>query len=543
MVGVGGAVAVLVGWRVAVSGVQGYGSDGAQYIEHVERLKVLAMLRGGGSLDPLRLLVEADGSFPPLLHLGTVAAGALVGHGIGAATALSIGWLLLLGGAVGAACRTLGGRGDVALAAVLLMPAMHGAAARYYYDLPMTAVLWVAVALALGAAGRPGRAGLVGVAAAGASLLKWAAIPFGAPMVLGAMLGRSASWRQRAVGLGVASAVSGGLLLGFLGAAGPDTSFSTHAQATWGDGPPSWVEPGGPGPVDLVLGRLGERVIDAGWQGLAFYPLRLVTSVLSPGGVLALLALLWAGRRGLRPLLPLATVTVLGHAFVLLVVVPVWDDRFLLPAAPLLAVAAGLAFPWVRGPRWGPVLLAIGGLIALDFHVGVEGPHNRPTVLLQDEGEHLPRTFARGLFAAASEERRGWSRRDEDRPERAAFRDALWAGILRCGARVPAVLSERPLVDPDGDHAWLQLRALEEELLRAGPRVEPEALCVPEARIGDAQREGRLDLLVTGRGSGLALPDCVEPALWQPAGGVDDPEGGPGAVLWRPRGEPPCPEG
>ena len=100
--GVGASVAALVGWRISASGVQQYGSDGAQYIEHFDRLRVLAMLRDGGSLNPLRVLVDADGSYPPLLHLVTVAAGAVVGHGTGAAAALSIGWLLLLGGAVAA---------------------------------------------------------------------------------------------------------------------------------------------------------------------------------------------------------------------------------------------------------------------------------------------------------------------------------------------------------------------------------------------------------------------------------------------------------
>jgi hypothetical protein len=537
---IGAAVSALLLWRIASSGVQPYGADGAQYIEQFERLRVLAVARSRGIGHPLRLMFDADGSFPPLLHLLTVGAGALIGHGTSAAAACSIGWLLLLAGAAAACARTLGGRGDAAFLATLLLPGLHGAAVRYYYDLPMTALLWAAVAAIVLGRGRIGAAAGAGLALAAASLVKWAALPLGVPLLLGAIGGSARSKRDRAVEAALVAVVAGALCGLFLLGSGSENSFGTHARATWSEGPPRG---GGGGLVALVLGRFGERLTDAGWRGLVFYPVRLVTSVLSPLGAVALGALLVAGRRGLRPLLLPGALAVSATAIVLLFVVPVWDERFLLPLAPGVAVAAGLAFERVRGAAWGPALVAVGVAVALDFHVGPAGPHNAEVLVLDGAGEHLPRTHARGIFAAGSEERRGWSRRDEDRPLRRSFREALWSSIERCGAGRPAVLAERPLIDEEGDHTWLQVRALEAELLDGRARVEPEAICIPDPPPGDAERAARTDLLITSRAEGLALPPCASPPAWEVVGAVDDPDGGAGALLWRRPGRGACPGG
>jgi hypothetical protein len=537
--GIGGVIAGLVARRIAVSGVQSYGSDGAQYIEHFERMRALAMVRGSGAWNPVQILVEADGTFPPLLHLITLGVGAVVGHGVDAAAAQSLGWLLLLGLATASACRSLGGRADVAFVAVLLFPAFHGAAVRYYYDLPMTAALWVCVALFVAGGWR--RAAIAGVVAAGAALMKWAAVLFGAPLILGAVVAQGGCRRERAAGLVIATAVAGALCGAFLIGSGPDNSFALQAQVTFGDTPPAMAVTDEEVSA-LVAGRLGERLGDAGWRGLVFYPLRLVTSLLSPLGFGVLLALLIAGRRALRPVLPLALVVAVGHGLLLLLVVPVWDDRFLVPGLPALAVAAGLAMTQVDVKRWTAGCVAVGLLVAAEFHLAGEGPWSAEVSVLDGAGEHLPRTSARGLFAAGSEERRGWSPVSDDRPVRRAFRDAIWAGIERCGSEAPAVLSERPLIDSDGDQVWFQVRALEAEVLRGGGRVQPETLCTPDAPAPPSLSDGRLDLLITSRSSGLALPGCVEPSRWEAAAAVDDPDGGAGAILWRRRGEPPCPD-
>lgn len=538
---IGGAVALLCLWRLAAGGLAHYGSDGAQYIEHFERLKVLGLARDGW-LNPLSLLVNADGAYPPLLHLITVAAGLLVGHSATAAAALSVGWLVLLAASVAATARRLGGRGDVAFAAMLLVPAAHGAAVRYYYDLPMTALLWLLVAVALRAPGSRRSAVLMGVAAAAAALVKWAAVPFGVPLVLGALAAAPGDRASKARALAWAAGVAGGLCLAFLLASGVENSFSSMSHVTFGHRPPSWLEPGGgEHPLWLVGSRFGERLSEAGWQGLAFYPVRLVTAVLSPLGALGVLALLVAARGGLRGIGVLAAFTGVGHGLVLLFVLPVWDERFLLAGAPLVPLAVSVAWGRVDGRRWGPALAALGLLLAVDFHAGSEAPWSQPWILLDDGGETLPATTARGIAAASSEELRGWSRADDDRPTRGPFRDALWAAALRCGSRFPAVLSEAEVVDPWGDHVWLQHRALEERLLHGGPVVEPEAICIRDTPLGSAYSHARLDLLITGRAQGLALPPCADPSHWEAAGGVEDPEGGEGAIFWRPRGQPACP--
>ena len=61
-------IAVLVFVAAAVV----YGFAGAEYIEHVTRLKVLLALRGAGDTGWLQALRDMDGSYPPLMHLLTM---------------------------------------------------------------------------------------------------------------------------------------------------------------------------------------------------------------------------------------------------------------------------------------------------------------------------------------------------------------------------------------------------------------------------------------------------------------------------------------
>jgi hypothetical protein len=140
-----GAILVIVWTRIARSGVQTYGDDGAPWIEHEARMLVLETFQLRHELRPLAFFRELDGYFPPLMHLLTTPLAALGGHTDHAAARTAILWLFLLAWAVGAVTWQLGRDRSVAAAAAtgtLLLPAAHAFATRYYYDLPFTAGRW-----------------------------------------------------------------------------------------------------------------------------------------------------------------------------------------------------------------------------------------------------------------------------------------------------------------------------------------------------------------------------------------------------------------
>ena len=57
---VGVAVVTAVLWRLAGQGLQSYGSDGAQFIEHTARLRLLKMWQQLGDGSAWRFLFDAD---------------------------------------------------------------------------------------------------------------------------------------------------------------------------------------------------------------------------------------------------------------------------------------------------------------------------------------------------------------------------------------------------------------------------------------------------------------------------------------------------
>ena len=316
-------VVVVVVGRIARNGVQMYGCDGAPYIEHVARLQTLKAWREGSLFSPWDMFVSMDGAFPPLMHLVTLPLGALAGHQAWVTLFSGLFWLLLLAGSVGVLTSALSGQRLAGLAAfvgVLFLPAVHGFATRYYYDLPMTALIWAsAAAMVTWSEDRPIKAAMLsGLGLCAACLVKWSALPFGLPVLVGAALcSREASLgssfrsrlfrRLRIAGAALSLvAVICGL---FLWSSGPDNSYTSMQAETF-----EWTEPTAPLPsfVAAVLpGPLGfvTREAVAGlqrWDGeaLRFYVLRAVThrgvarerTLPSPGAAVARRSLPSGGR-------------------------------------------------------------------------------------------------------------------------------------------------------------------------------------------------------------------------------------------------------
>jgi hypothetical protein len=146
---VAGVVFVLLQLRITQTPVAPYGWDGTEYIEHTTRLEYLAYRSSPDVMGPAEVIRELDSDFPPLLHIMTTPLAALGAHSAEAAARVTILWLFLLALAVAAVGERLGGRrvGLAAATGVLLLPSLQGYASRYYYDIPMTALLWGMVAL------------------------------------------------------------------------------------------------------------------------------------------------------------------------------------------------------------------------------------------------------------------------------------------------------------------------------------------------------------------------------------------------------------
>jgi len=573
------SISVLVVRRILAGGVQQYGCDGAPYIEHVARLQVVQVVRDGSWLTPFRTLVDADGAFPPGMHLATLPVGAIFGHGSDVALLTGPFWLVVLALAVGVVTFLVAqGRGQgpqdsrreslaglAAFCLVPLFPAVHGFATRYYYDLPMTALIWLSVATLL--ALRPRRpfvAGLLaGLVLALASLVKWSALPFGLTILVGAAYcGRSTDasddgvlapvfeTTRRTAALVLAVAVATGLSLAYLAASGSSNSYRQMSWETF-----EGVEPG-PGLPPALAGILPEFLNSlamqtvAGWtrlelSDLAFYPSRLAFSALSPGlAIVCLLAIgfWWArDRRGW----PLLAAVLLGHGLLLVLVIPRLDDRFLLPGLPLLALVLGCA--WSRSHivlRWLllPAVVGLGLAVAWDFHEGIPSSWTEPRLVLDGRGDVRPSTMARGWGAASSVQRLGWVRHDEEGSARTAFRDGLWDELSRCRSGRLAELDERPMLGGCGNRFWWEYRGDLDQLQGGAGRLPFVSGYVWQIPPGGGGTSSAPDLLVVGQEpeGGWRLPAGLEPGAWELWKQVADPEGGAGAALWTQLDRQPC---
>jgi hypothetical protein len=446
-----GLVATMMGVRLWQHPMEAYGDSAAQYIEHLARVRMLDRIQSGLSGGPLEQLVALDGLYPPGLHLVELVFGGLFGHGATEVLWLGFGWWLILAMAVGA----LGARlaPDVPMAktacflAMILVPATQAAALRSYYDLPMTALLWSALAVLVGSSAWRGVwAGLVLV---GAVLIKWTALPFGVVMVLASML----TGDKRAIRSGVtALSVLGCWTAAYLGAGAE--SFFSMGGATFQYGPEALAEGVQPvqGAADwLQVAVANLSLVDA--SRLVFYPTRLMTTVLAPVGALVLVFAVLAGRRVLgRSTVGLVVLIACGQLAFLLLMVPILDDRFILSLVPGLAMLAGLGAAGSERVR----TLAVVAMLAVAADAHLWSPN-----MAQSDGDPWPdskngKVWVPRLGMSSSIDRRGWSRSADMRSNKTEERELLWSALAGCGGGVVGA-SER-LITGAGDLNWWTYR-------------------------------------------------------------------------------------
>ena len=570
-----GFVVALVGARLLAQPITPYGTNGAEYIEHVDRLRVGRAFREWleDPYSPLELLRLLDGAFPPLLHLITQAV-----PGVGLAPVawsglLWLGALAAVVGGVGARLSSAPRVGVVAAVGTLLLPAMHGAASRYYYDLPMTVLVWGATAALVRAWDRPpGVAhGVAGLLSAAACLIKWTAVPYLLVLQIAAVLAFPAPdavrWRppRRRITALIVVVAAQALACGvYLAALGEDNSLSFTAmesgvvEAELDDLglPTSEVAHG-------LLGSMARRITDPAtppWMRILYYGTGWTLSTCSPilAGALVLLVFGAALRR--RRTAAFAAWVAAGHmAFLLLLVQPI-DDRFLLTMTPALVIAGADALVGL-GPRvgraLGVALVVVAVLVGVDFH------HGRPTALTKEflvaprllgRDMSVPPPVGRGIGAASSTLRLGWSRRDESPPLRAALREALWEALRRCDPEQLWMVDEQPVVGPEGDGSWLEYRLQlaaarreahheslavhtlrwQENMDKDGePLRERDIVCVDPTADGSAPLLPNAMVLAQADADGSALaPMCPTGVTWRLESLVADPDGGPGVALW-----------
>jgi len=529
---VGASICSLVLRRLSGAGLQSYGADGAQYLEHTARLRVLKLWRGTESFFPLGFAADADAAFPPVLHLVTLPIGGALGHSAETAAKTGVLWLVLLAVLVGWIAYQLGASrraSGLAALVVVVTPALHGLATRYYYDLPMTVFLWASAGVllaTLGARLSPLRGGVgTGLLLALAALTKWAALAFGAPILLGVLF---LFWQERrssgrlqslVVPAVVAVGTTAVVLAAFLAASGPENSLNSMASTAYA------------GPHGLA--RLSGR----GLAHLAFYPLRLVVSAVSPALAFCVVPPVIAWALGKRQALPLVLCVVAGHTAFLVVGMPALDDRFLVPGLPVLALVVAQGWESLPSrPRrvHGSLSLGVALWVAWDFHGGAQGPLNQEVGLTAPSQDDVPPTHARGLGAASSVEGRGWLRADEQRPHAGVFREVLWAVVARERPTYLGVPGQKILIDPWGDLEWWRYRGLLGQVSESGVGPEVIAICPPPGHGPYEAEEPDLVVNFLAPGALPDLPACLDATRWSLIDVVADPGSDRQAVFFRP---------
>ncbi len=574
-------IALIVWARLVAEPISPYGSNGAAYIEHGSRvaaaLTVERFVGGEDWADGESLVAALDDSFPPFLHVMALPLTWLFAGRVGPVVAWGVVWVLFFGLAVGRIATLVSGRAEAGVlvaAGVFLLPGLHGSAARYYFDLPMSMFLWLSVAALMHDWHRRPWIGGVsgGLLGAAACLTKWTALPFLVVMIVGAALTaqvdeagvkprRDLQSRLQALtayGLSLAI-VTGSWLL----AAGPDNSlaFTTKESALGGS-----HEGEGGGFVEAVLGmpatllrsdpdrahRLEEHL-----EGLTFA----VFSPLLLAATLILIAL-WTLRSRRGGALVLGTVV--GQLGFLIVWIKPIDERFLLGLAPALVLAGGLGLDTLPARLRSLVagaLAAAGLLVAVDFH------HlpKTPLTSLGTEWEMWGPRFApypppprpRGLGASTSAQGRGWVRRDEAQDHRSALRAALLDRVEGCQIGLFAALDGKPFITVDGSHDWLGfemqrrlLDAPQQEVPNVFPlnwEPDPDYQPIPGDfsapaihRCIDEDELPQSTVVLTDAGERLVPPRCPANAAWTHVATVDDPDGGWGLALWSPFGVDVC---
>jgi len=538
-VGVGICAVVLS--RIYGTGLQPYGSDSAQYIEHLTRLETLDVWRES-SFGLVEFLRMADGSFPPLMHFVTLVLGMFTGHGAQDVLWTGLVWLLLLAVSVASVTLSISGSGRAAAATfcgAMLLPSLHGAACRYYYDLPMTALLWMATAVAFSTfVRRPTLGGLlVGLLLFAANLVKWTALPYGLIMVAAVPLmvwvegGEDRRWRfqHSLAALTFSIVVMVGLSVLFIKVVGPYDSFTAMLGEIGDDAPH-----GAPAGVDSaestdVLSGIFARVETPTFARLAFYPARMMASVYSPLLLALTLLLGWFWARSDRRGWIAVAAIVVGQWFFVLLRVPPLDDRFLITAAPALLVPAAMGWD-LLGSRLrmalGAAVLVVGFGVALDFHFA-DSPSVRSVAPTRAGPDKLAQIVRWGL--ADSVDQRGWVRRSTQAHDRAEVREALWAQLRRCNVQHFRLSADDAIVGDAGDVYWMRYRTLYAHLEEGEQRHTVPPICNhPPA--GDMQ----LALSGVWKGTLPVRPRCIDEKGWELERVIEVPGGVRDLAIWSP---------
>ncbi len=542
-------VSAMVLSRIYGTGLQPYGSDSAQYIEHLTRLEMLDVWRDPTRTSLVEFMRQADGSFPPLMHLLTLLLGTITGHGAQQILWTGLLWLFLLAGCVAGIVHIISGSRRASAAAfcgLLLVPSLHGVACRYYYDLPMTALLWLAVAVAFATwPRRPVLGGLsVGLLLCAANLVKWTALPFGLIMVgavpLWALAEGGAERRRRFVvslgAMAISIVVMTVLCFGFVKLVGPFDSFTAMLGEIGDDAPhgaPAGVDSGtASGIVAGIFNRM--QVPDA--ARLAFYPARLVASLFSPLLLAFTLgfAAVWL-RRSRRGWIAVLVILV-GHWLFLLLRIPPLDDRFAITAAPVLLVPAAIGWALLgQRLRWalGAAVLVVGFGVGLEFHFN-DSPAPRSVAPTRPGTDKLAKIVRWGL--ADSVDQRGWVRRGTQAHDRAEVREALWSKLKECHVQHLRLSADDPIVGDSGDVYWMRYRTMYAHLQEDEERRTVPPIC-------NHPPPGDTEMAMSGvqRGTLPVRPRCITADRWDLERVIEVPGGRRDLAIWSPKGTRACP--
>ena len=548
LVGVVSALLVMLVTRIAAVPVAEWGSNGSAWAEHRGRLAWLIALRQNAEADsplgPLELLRSLESGFPAGLYLFGVGLEPALGPTAEALAWSGLLWLLPLGWGVGAVAAALGHRRSllpVGALAVLLVPAIPASALRYYFDLPMTALIWASAGvLATWPTGRGGA--VAGLLAGLACVVKWTALPFVLPIWLGLTIAQRAGGGpppRSASGRGVAAAVVAlALVVGlYLAAVGGENSLLAMAEEARVGG-----RSGGVGGLfaSTLLGLLSPQP-ELGAR-LIFYPVTTVAGVLSPLGTLVLavgLAAWWVrGRSGWALVLTVA----LGHAAVLLLLVRPVDERFVLTGIPVLVIAAVLGWQGLA-PRARRTVagFGVGGLllVAADAHLGWP-PLGAPAAEIKaiaGGGPIASQTLRlRGLGMASSFQGRGWYRRDDVPAAREELREATWAWLVACGVETVRSPVGGPTIHAEGDQQWFGYRSALAVWRGEPGNPAPRGLGCE----GFVSGAGTVWLAQATDAGNQRPPPCPVDADWSLLDVIEDPGGGPGVAVWSSLGAARC---
>ncbi len=356
-----------------------YGFNGAEIIEHVQRYRAIEATSGSSWWERLWYLGSdlrhLDGVYPALLHLLAAAWAELVGRDISSSIHINLLFLLLLSGATAGLAWEIGENSPLFRRGgwwggilVLLFPAVYGTALRYYYDLPMTA--WVALALLawLKAPVSLPWAVVAGLATGAALLTKWVAALHLLPCLPLALL----MLRRKKKAGGSRWTVPGRIFVASALALLPILPLLTSSQAwrvMWHKGESASFGLGAmTGSFDetfLMSARIASGVpvpgaMDTGLgEALSFYGDGLFWSSCGPLFTMAMLFCLVLKLPSRLSLL----LTLMGFglpALLIIAFVPIRDERFLLPLLPGVAVLLSSSLASLSGWR---VKAASGALL------------------------------------------------------------------------------------------------------------------------------------------------------------------------------------